>query len=103
MESVLAHAIPTPAMESSSRYLLWIMATESRPKAPATRQMPCVRRRDNASAMGCRAKEKTKQTADHAARVGDIARAMGCRAKEKTKQPAEYIPKQSAPHCTPSL
>src|ERR1035438_9471263 len=65
MESVLAQAIPIPVMESSSRYLLWITATDSRPSAPATRQMPCVRRRDSARAMGCSAKEKTKQTAEY--------------------------------------
>src|ERR1035438_10136966 len=76
MESVLAQAIPIPVMESSSRYLLWITATESRPSAPTTRQMPCVRRRES-------------------------ARAIGWSAKEKTKQTAEYIPKQIPPHCTP--
>src|ERR1019366_281145 len=73
MESVLAQAMPIPVMESSSRYLLWIPATESSPSAPATMQMPCVRRRES-------------------------ARAIGCSAKEKTKHTAEYIPKHNPPH-----
>src|SRR3954470_17707961 len=53
-------------------------ATESSPSAAAMRQIPCVRRREN-------------------------ARAKGCNANENTKHTAEYIPKHNPPHWTPSV
>ena len=46
--SVLAHAIPTPAIESSSRHLLWITATEISPAAPHSRHRLCVALRPKA-------------------------------------------------------
>ena len=61
MERVLAQAMPTPAMESSRRYLLWITATDSSPAAPQSRQTVWV---CFAAAAACatpgRTKEKTK-------------------------------------------
>src|SRR4026209_271491 len=38
MASVLAHAMPTPSIGTSSRYLSSMAGTETRPAAPASRQ-----------------------------------------------------------------
>src|SRR5579862_5273324 len=77
MASVLAHAMPTPVIESSSRNLLWMMATESRPRPPQIRQRLCVPLRPN-------------------------RRANAGRRNEKPKHTSEYIPKQTPPHSTPA-
>ena len=64
MESVLAHAMPTPTIESSSRRGFEITATESSPAAPARRQMAWVPLRPRFWASGGRKKAKPKQTAE---------------------------------------
>ena len=38
MDKMLAQAMPTPVMESNRSHLLWMIATESRPTAPHSRQ-----------------------------------------------------------------
>ena len=73
---MLAQAMPTPVIESSSAYLSWITATERRPAAPQSRHRVWVLRRPSRAATAGRKKENTKQT-------------------------AEYIAKQSPPHSTP--
>src|SRR5512135_450795 len=77
MARMLAQAMPTPTIESSSRYLSWIRDTESRPRLPHSRQ-----------------------------RLWTVLRlsrlANGASRKEKPKQTAEYRAKQMPPHSTPA-
>src|ERR1017187_9505275 len=75
MESVLAHAIPTPVMENNSSHLSWIIATESKPAAPHSKHSECVFLRPS-----------------HPANPGS--------ANENRKQTAEYIPKHNPAHST---
>src|SRR5690349_11557581 len=77
MESILAQAMPTPVMESSSQYLSGANPTKISPNAPMARQAAWVRVRPNRSASPGSTKEKAKQT-------------------------AEYNPKQIFPQATPS-
>src|SRR5258708_31666915 len=68
MDSVLAHAIPTPTMVNKSTYLLWITATDMRPIAPHSRQSVCVYLRPSRFAIPGNAKENTKHTAEYTAK-----------------------------------
>src|SRR5277367_4402265 len=77
MDSVLAQAMPTPTMLSSSRYLLCMNITEVRPAEPHNRHKLCV----------C-------FLPSFLARRG--------KANENAKQTAEYAAKQTPPHSTPA-
>src|SRR5450432_958382 len=68
MARVLAHAIPTPVIDSSSSHLSWIIATESSPDAPHSKQSECVVLRPNRAASHGRISEKTKQTTEYIAK-----------------------------------
>ena len=62
IERMLAQATPTPTIDRSSRYLLLMNATESRPSAPASRHSAWVSLRPSRSATAGSANEKAKQT-----------------------------------------
>src|SRR5258705_13667214 len=74
---MLDQAIPTPTIEPSSAYLLWGMATDKRPRAPASKHRECAFFRPTARAS---------------------AGSRGANAKHTT----EYIAKQIPPHSTPA-
>ena len=65
MERVLAQAMPTPSIVSSSMYLLCMNATDIKPTAPHSRQRVCVYFRAQMFWLSQgKANEKAKQTAE---------------------------------------
>ena len=78
IDSVLAQAIPTPTIESSSRFLSWITATDISPSAPHSRHRLWVCLRPTTLASLGRTNENPKHT-------------------------SEYIPKHTPPHSTPRV
>src|SRR5947199_8358717 len=77
IERMLAHATPTPAIETSSMYLSRMNATDKRPIAPIARHIACVSFRPKRFAIDGNANENPKHT-------------------------AEYIAKQLPPHAMPA-
>src|SRR5690242_1599996 len=68
IDSVLAHTIPTPTIESSNSHLSWIKATDSNPAAPHSRHTEWVVRRPMRAAMAGSHHEKMKHTAEYIAK-----------------------------------
>src|SRR5579864_5398331 len=75
---MLAQAIPTPAIDSQSSHLSWMIATENKPAAPHNRHSACNSLRPN-------------------------TRTSGASANENRKHTTEYTAKQLPPHSTPSV
>ena len=78
MESVLAQAMPTPTIDSSSRFLSWITATDASPRRRTSKHRLCACFRPTALASAGRKNENAKHT-------------------------SEYMPKQTPPHSTPRV